>query len=275
MKDLKLTIDLLPKGAWNNDFSKTLPKKDWDILREACYKKANGKCQICGAKTNDLDAHEVWEFDIKNKTQTLKDIIGICTKCHGVKHFKNSARLGLAELAKQHFIEVNNVSEMDFANHLTKTVMDYEQLNKIYRWNIIADLSKFGGNGIEVKQKVMPLIKNPYENVNWTVATFEEKKNLFESILANPQPYWSTPPKVISILVDNYLGEIQIICNDVNKIEWYLDGVKIRTKYNVIGKFTTSFKVVNLQGKYLNFKLIGNGGETISKVFELLSQEVI
>lgn len=27
MKDLKLTINMLPKGAWNNDFSNTLSKK--------------------------------------------------------------------------------------------------------------------------------------------------------------------------------------------------------------------------------------------------------
>lgn len=195
MKDLKLTIDLLPKGAWNNDLSKTLSKKDWDTLREFCYKKAQGKCQICGAQTNDLDAHEVWEFNIKDKTQTLKDIVAICTKCHGVKHFKNSSRLGFAQSAKQHFMRVNNSSEIEFASHLTKAILDYEELNKIYRWKMIANLDKFGGNGVDVKQNNIPLIKNPYENVNWDVATFEEKKNLFESILANPQPYWVTPPK--------------------------------------------------------------------------------
>ena len=27
MEELKLTINMLPKGAWNNDFSKTLSKK--------------------------------------------------------------------------------------------------------------------------------------------------------------------------------------------------------------------------------------------------------
>lgn len=32
MKNYKLNIDLLPKGAWENDLSKTLSKKDWDIL---------------------------------------------------------------------------------------------------------------------------------------------------------------------------------------------------------------------------------------------------
>jgi len=38
MSNLILTIDLLPKGAWGNNFSKTLSKKDWDVIRDACYK---------------------------------------------------------------------------------------------------------------------------------------------------------------------------------------------------------------------------------------------
>ena len=46
MKEFKLTIEMLPKGAWDNDFSKTLPQKEWDIVRNACYQKANHKCQI-------------------------------------------------------------------------------------------------------------------------------------------------------------------------------------------------------------------------------------
>lgn len=90
MKDLKLNIELLPKGAWGNDFSRTLAKKDWDTLRRVCYDKANHKCTICGFETDDLDAHEVWDFDIKTKTQTLKDIIAICSKCHGVTQFSKT-----------------------------------------------------------------------------------------------------------------------------------------------------------------------------------------
>lgn len=41
MDNFKLTIELLPKGAWNNDFSRTLPKKEWDIIRSNCYKKVS------------------------------------------------------------------------------------------------------------------------------------------------------------------------------------------------------------------------------------------
>ena len=70
MKNFKLTIEMLPKGAWNNDFGKTLPKKEWDIVRNACYKKVNHRCQICDYETDDLDAHEVWEFYKKENSNS-------------------------------------------------------------------------------------------------------------------------------------------------------------------------------------------------------------
>ena len=108
MEEFKLTINMLPKGAWNNDFSKTLSKKDWEKLREFALKRANGKCEICGFKTSDLDVHEEWEFDVKKQIQKLKQIIAICSHCHGVKHYKNSVRLGYGEETQQHFIKVNN-----------------------------------------------------------------------------------------------------------------------------------------------------------------------
>lgn len=39
MKNFKLTIEMLPKGAWNNDFSKTLPKKNGTLLEMLAIKK--------------------------------------------------------------------------------------------------------------------------------------------------------------------------------------------------------------------------------------------
>jgi len=275
MKDLKLTIELLPKGAWNNDFSKTLPKKEWDIVRNSCYNRANHKCQICGFETNDLDAHEVWEFDIKNKTQTLKDIIGICSKCHGVKHIRNSQRLGYGEDAKKHFMNVNKCNELEFASHLTQAQMNFEEQNKIYRWKIVTDLSKFGLKNPTIKEQNIPFIKSIYEDVDWAMMSFEDKKKLFQYYQSSPPKYWINPPRVISIYVDNYQGIIEILCDDTNKIEWYLDKQKIKTKYNIISNFKTALKVENLNGKELTFALFGDGGKTISKTFELLSQEVI
>ncbi len=275
MKNFKLTIEMLPKGAWNNDFSKTLPKNEWDIVRNACYKKANNKCDICGFATDDLDAHEVWEFDVKNKTQTLKDIIGICSRCHGVKHIRNSQRLGYGEDAKRHFINVNNCSELNYASHLTKAQMDFEEQNKIFRWKIVADLAKFGLKKTTIKERKIPFIKNPYQSIDWDLTSFEYNKKLFQLYQSSPPKYWFNPPRVISIDVDNYQGIIEVLCDDINKIEWYLDKQKIKTKYNIVGKFKTALKVENLNGKELVFALFGDGGKTISKTFELLPQEVL
>ena len=272
MEDLKLTINMLPKGAWNNDLSKTLSKKDWDKLREFAIKRANGQCEICGFETNNLDVHEEWEFDIEKKTQTLKQIIAICSKCHGVKHFKNSVRLGYGEEAQKHFMKVNDASEMEFASHLNKSLFEYNERNSVYRWKIVADLEKFGGNGIEIKQNNIPLIKNPYESVEWDKLSFDDMKNLFE-IKRNENLIGS--PKIVSIDVDNYQGIIQIKALFADRIEWCLDEKKIKTKYNTAGLFATELKVKNLIGKNLKFKIIGIGGETISKNFEILPQEVL
>ena len=275
MQELKLTIELLPKGAWNNDFSKTLPKKEWDATREFCYKRANHKCQICGFETDDLDAHEVWEFDIKNRTQTLKDIIVTCGKCHGVKHLRNSQRLGYGEEAKQHFMRVNNCNEIEYASYLTQAQMEFEERNKIYRWKIVADLTKFGLKNATIKERVIPFIKSIYEDIHWETLPFEDKKMLFQIYNSVPSKHWFNPPKIISIKIDNYQGTIEVLCNNANKIEWYLDKQKIKTKYNVVGKFRTTLKVENLNGKELTFVLFGDGGKTMSKIFELIPQEVL
>lgn len=256
MNDLKLTIELLPKGAWGNDFSRTLSKKDWDILRNECYKRANHHCQICGVKTDDLDAHEVWDFDINTRTQTLKDIIGICSKCHGVKHIRNSQRLGYGENAKRHFIRVNNCTELDFANHLTQSLLEFEERNKIYRWKMVADLEHFGGKNIEIKKHYIPFIICEY-----TPTELEKLKNE-----AN------FTPRILNININNYEGTISVSCDKTNKITWYDDEQNvIDTKFNFGEKFVTKFSVKNLHFKYINFKLIGDFGEKISRKFKLLT----
>ena len=272
MEGLKLTINMLPKGAWNNDFSKRLSKKDWDKLREFALKRANGRCEICGYKTDALDVHEEWEFNIEKKTQTLKQIIAICSKCHGVKHFKNSVRLGYGEEAQKHFMKVNNCSEMEFASHLNKALLEYNERNFVYRWKILADLEKFDGSGIEVTQNNIPLIKNPYENVEWNKLSYNDTRSLFE---IKRNEYLIGSPKIVSIEVDNYQGIIQIKTLFADRIEWYLDDKKVKTKYNTAGLFTNQLRVKNLIGKNLKFKLTGIGGETISKNFEILPQEVL
>lgn len=268
MQNLKLTIELLPKGAWNNDLSKTLAKKDWNVLREFALARANGECEICGYKTNDLDVHEEWEFDVKKKTQTLKNIIAICSKCHGVKHFKNSVRLGYGQQAAAHFIKTNNCSEMEFSSYLLQAQIKYEELNTIYRWEMIANLENFGGKNVELYTYNIPLIHNPYDKTEWNILDYRNAKNLFNVSKNNLENLIGTP-KVISIKVNNYQGIITVQSLFTDRIEWSLDGKKIKTKYNKIGKFTTELSVKNLMGNLLSFTLFNNNGSITSKNFIL------
>lgn len=253
MKDYKLKIDLLPKGAWNNDLSKTLSSKEWDIIREKCYKKANNVCEICGVKTDNLNAHEVWKFDIVNKIQTLKKIIAICPKCHGVIHFRNSQRLGFGENAKNHFMKVNNCTELDFASHLVKAIILFEERNRIYRWKMVADLSEYDNN-ILIKQPYLPYIINPYES--------DDLEQLQNQI--------SLTPNIEMIEIDNYSGLIKLKCRNVNKVVWYdLDNNIISAKY-FFSKFPIiEFCVKDLKCESIIFKLYGLNGEYVSKQFFL------
>ena len=256
MKDLKLKIELLPRGAWGNDFSRTLSKQDWDELRNACYERANHKCAICGFVTDELDAHEVWDFNIETKTQTLVDIIALCSRCHGVKHIRNSERLGYGENAKRHFMKVNNCSELEFVSHLTKAQIDFEEMNKVYRWKMIANLEKFGGKDIEIKENYIPIINSAY-----TASELELLKN-----------ECSFAPRILDIDINNYQGTITITCDKTNKIEWYDDKMNlIELKFNFSERFITKFSVKNLHFANINFKLIGEYGEKVSKKFKLTS----
>ncbi len=268
MENFKLTIELLPKGAWNNDLSKTLPKKDWDTIRNECYKKANYKCEICGYETTDLDAHEIWIFDKIKKTQTLIDIVALCTKCHGVKHFKNSVRLGNGEKAKEHFLKTNNCTELDFSNHLLESILKFEQLNNIYRWTQIANLKNFGIKDIKIKEQNFPMIENPYNDINFNLINFNEYKNLFK--IVKTRENLMGVPKLTSIDVNNYQGEIIIKALNTDKIEWFIDNQKLATKYNTAGMFTTKYSVKEINGNVLHFKIINQNGEVISKSFKLI-----
>lgn len=267
MDKLKLTIDLLPKGAWGNDLSSTLPKKDWDKLREFCYKRFDNKCAVCGEENVLLNAHEIWDFDIKNKTQTLVDIVALCPKCHGVKHMRNSERLGYGENAKRHFMKVNECSELDFVNYYAEQQLKFDILSEVYRWKIIADLKKFGGEDIQVEQRKLPFIINPYEETPWYIA---EPEKIFEAIHFNDnEGFQYILPRVRYIDVDNYSGTITLVTDYTNKIEWMAGDKVIAKQFNLSGKFLPKFNVENLKEKSIYFKLYNLNGVMISKEFKL------
>lgn len=308
MKNLKLSVEILPRGAWGNNLRTVLSKKDWDVLRNRCYEKAGHKCEICG-DGGDLDAHEVWDFDIETKTQTLKDIVALCSACHGVKHIRNSARLGFGKVAKAHFLKVNECDEMTFASHVASAQALFDEQNQVLRWKLNADLSKFGGAGMPLKERNIPLIRSPYETVDWDNFEHMRKErrvvigverfvylmsdwDVDLSDVSEPVGYgvngnsigyfeqyaefdhsvhgrYRDIPRLRWVEVDNYEGTILIKCVGANKCEWYQGDEVINTKYTVLGIWECKFSVEDLELKPIRFVLSGEGGTVWSQEFEL------
>ena len=143
MENLKLTIELVPSSAWQNNLRHVLTKKMWDHIRKKVYMKYEGRCAICGKTPKKLHAHEVWEYDDENHVQILKDIIPVCSLCHLVKHpgfaSVNEARGGAPMVAViAHFCRVNKVGKDAFQKHYEEEAKKWEERSK-YEWTM--DLS--------------------------------------------------------------------------------------------------------------------------------------
>ena len=290
MKHLELTLDLVPKGAWGNNLREVLSKKDWDTLRHACYERANYHCVACGAKTKKLDAHEVWDYNIKAETQTLVDIVALCSLCHLVKHIMHAEAEEKLDIATRHFYKVNQCNPDTFAKHYMESLELYEELNKVERWELCApNLAELGGKGIEIKTKIIIEIMDPYDKVDWEsvlhIRTSEsESEQGYTTTLVKdsvPLATYSCVCKDRDLLCPK-INAIEIKCETMivqakraNKIEWILNGEIVHIVVCRLKYMQTSFKVsqaVTKATKRANiyFRLFGEGGQTVSLPFDLV-----
>lgn len=123
-KQLKLTIDLVPRTCWYSSLYRQMPRSKWDRIRKQAYADAEHVCQICSAEAR-IQCHEIWEYDENKLIQKLKGFVALCSKCHDIKHFGRSqmrAARGEIDLDAliDHFCKVNNVSSEVFSSHKTE-----------------------------------------------------------------------------------------------------------------------------------------------------------
>ncbi len=139
MVDMILNFELVPDGCWYSNLRSLLKKSQWDLLRKNAYERANGKCMICGARANRLEAHERWSYNEKTAVQRLEEIIAVCHSCHSVIHIGRTQLMGEEDRAIKHFIKVNNCSYSDYRKALGQANIEHQRRNKI-EWQL--DLSK-------------------------------------------------------------------------------------------------------------------------------------
>jgi len=82
MKDYKLSIELVPKTVWYKNLRNMVKRSVWDNLRRGAYAKYGYRCGICGASKQQLNCHEIWDYDDETHIQTLTGFIALCNLCH-------------------------------------------------------------------------------------------------------------------------------------------------------------------------------------------------
>ena len=121
---------------------------------------------------------------------------------------------------------------------------------------MVANVEKFGGKDIEIKEIYIPLIDSEY-----TQDELKKLKNEF-----------NFTPRILDININNYEGVISLTCDKTNKVDWYDDKHNlISTKFNFSERFITKFSVKNLYCSYIYFKVTGEYGEKVSKRFNLIA----
>jgi 5-methylcytosine-specific restriction endonuclease McrA len=104
-----LTIELVPKSAWNDNLRKHLTDTRWDLLRKFIYAAFNNHCGICGGvgRKWPVECHEIWSYDEVKRIQKLEGLIALCPSCHEVKHIGRAQATGHYERALKHLMKVN------------------------------------------------------------------------------------------------------------------------------------------------------------------------
>ncbi len=144
---MELHIELIPEGCWNINLSTNLKRNEWDKIRKKIYKKQSGKCHICNEKSY-LDAHEVWDYDEENHIQKLKDIVGVCKKCHNAIHFKRAQRTGFQDEAVKQLMKVNYWDISYVIDETVKAKEDYDRRSQIKDWTL--DISMLEKQGVKL-----------------------------------------------------------------------------------------------------------------------------
>ena len=145
--DRKLKFELVPDGCWYSNLRTILPKKAWDFLKADAKQRANGKCMICGKKTDKLEAHERWSYDKENGIQKLEEIVAVCKDCHSAIHIGRTQLVGNVERAENHYIKVNGITYAEMIKDLGKANEEHRELNKVSEWKMdLTYLEKYVNN---------------------------------------------------------------------------------------------------------------------------------
>jgi len=113
-------------------------------LRRETYRRAGHKCELCDQQDQQLEAHEVWEYDKAAGIQRLLRLISVCHACHEVQHFGLARMRGRGTAAQAHLAKVNGWDDATARRHIDEAFAVWKQRNKV-AWTLdLAILADYG-----------------------------------------------------------------------------------------------------------------------------------
>jgi len=144
-KTIKLTIELVPSSCWYSNVRSNVRPQTWDRLQSAAFHACQHRCEVCG-RHEQLDCHEVWEYDDTRCIQRLVRLCGLCRNCHQVKHFGLAVSAGRLTESLKWFCLVNDMSGEDAGNYIEQA-FQIHRIRSAFDWEIdLAFLKKAGVN---------------------------------------------------------------------------------------------------------------------------------
>jgi hypothetical protein len=129
--DPKLKLELIPATTAGVNVRSRFAAY-WDDIRTAVYARANYTCEICGQYGEIVEAHEVWEWNDEDKTQTLMGFLCLCSACHDTKHL-NSQTMTYEDMGN-HFINVTGWTRIETWDYFRKQYrLGWDRRMKYYR----------------------------------------------------------------------------------------------------------------------------------------------
>ena len=119
--NLKLELEIIPDTTKYQNLKVAVPQTTWAKLSKDTRIRFNNKCAICGTTQNQLNCHEVWEWNDKSWVQKLMALIPLCPLCHATKHNNSYLFPEHYKKCQTHFAEINHISleDMDVKDYIS------------------------------------------------------------------------------------------------------------------------------------------------------------
>lgn len=146
-REFLLKPKALPESTHFVNLRSYLPRSQWDIIRKKAYEHAKNKCELCHGvgRKHKVEAHELWNFDFKSKTQTLERIIALCPNCHRIQHafllkLHDDKKILNAQYVINH---LNKISDKKYNyNNFFSEASDFFSKINVIEWNIMINKEK-------------------------------------------------------------------------------------------------------------------------------------